>query len=445
MTAANAGGEVSQASFPLRPRLGWSVRTRLALILLAGLALRLALMPFGSFRSDADAQRAWATRLVTKPLDHFYAVNVPPDHLPGDMWLLYGLGQLYRWLAGGARFDERGFLLLLKLVPCLADVGVGLALFLLANALASPRAGLWAAAVYECSPASLFLSAIWGQWDALSTMLALLALWATVARRPAWALPLLAYAACVKPVFGALLPLLLLAGWFERDPTRSRRAKWRSLVVGALAAWGLLLALCLPFGVGVPPFDATTSLRARLAWAWESNGSRVSYNAFNLWRTPLLRGHALDSELGWFGWSLETWGQLLTLAVYLVILGVYARDRTRRGLLWAALATMLTLAMLPTRSHERYPLPAVALALLLAALDGRAAARWLAGLLSLTFFVNLYWSYGLANDAPRMHWTYATHAVGYVVASLNVALLGLALAQGPWRVARVQSQATNDR
>jgi hypothetical protein len=439
MTAAKAGGEVTQAAFPLR--LNWSVRTRLALSLLAGLALRLLLAPFGSFKSDADAQRAWATRLVTQPLDHFYAVSVPPDHLPGDMWLLYGLGQLYRWLSGGLRFDHSDFLLLLKLAPCLADVGIGLALFLLASALASPRAGLWAAAVYAFGPAPLFLSAIWGQWDALSTMLALLALWAIVVRRPAWALPLLTAAASVKPVFGALLPLFLLAGWLGREP--GRRAGWRSLALGSLASWGLLLALCLPFGVGVPPFSADTSLRARLAWAWESNGARLSYNAFNLWRTPLLRGHTLDSELGWFGWSLETWGQLLTLAVYLVILSVYARDRTRRGLVWAALATMLTLAMLPTRSHERYLLPAVALAILLAALDGRAASRWLAGLLSLTFFVNLYWSYSLTNEAPRTHWMYATHAVGYVFASLNVALLALALWQGPWRAARVQSRATD--
>jgi hypothetical protein len=193
----------------------------------------------------------------------------------------------------------------------------------------------------------------------------------------------------------------------------------------------------------VPPFSADTSLREQLAWAWDSNGARLSYNAFNVWSTPLLRGHTLDSEAGWFGWSLETWGQLLTLGVYLVILGVYARDRTRRGLVWAALATMLTLAMLPTRSHERYLLPAVALAGLLAALDGRAA-RWLAALLSTTFFVNLYWSYALANRAPRMHWMYATHVVGYVSASLNVTLLGLALAQGPWRVARVQSRTTDD-
>jgi Gpi18-like mannosyltransferase len=356
------------------------------------------------------------------------------------MWLLYGLAQLYRWLSGGAHFEQHGFLLLLKLVPCLADVGIGLALFLVARALASPRAGLWAAACYAFSPAPVFLSASWGQWDALSTMLALLALWAVVARRPGWALPLLAYAACVKPVFGALLPLLLLAGWFAREP--DHRARWRSLVVGALAAWGLLLTLCLPFGVGVPPFSAGASLRAQLAWAWDSNGARLSYNAFNLWRTPLLRGHTLDSEAGWFGWSLESWGKLLTLGVYLVILGVYARDRTRRGLLWAALATMLTLAMLPTRSHERYLLPAVALAILLAALGGRAA-RWLAVLLSVTFFMNLYWSYALANRAPRMHWMYTTHAVGYVIASLNVALLGLALAQGPWRVARVQSRATD--
>jgi hypothetical protein len=50
----------------------------------------------------------------------------------------------------------------------------------------------------------------------------------------------------------------------------------------------------------------------------------------------------------------------------------------------------------------------------------------------------------VAYAEPKATWMYATHAVGYVVASLNVALLGLALAQGPWRVARVQSPTIDD-
>jgi hypothetical protein len=230
--------------------------------------------------------------------------------------------------------------------------------------------------------------------------------------------------------------LCLLAGWLA--PRDAPRASWRSLVAGALAAWAVVLTLCLPFGVGVPPFSGQTSLRSRLAWSWNSNGKLTSYNAFNLWRTPFLRGHTLDNEVGWFGWSLQSWGKLLAATVYLLIVMLYARERSRRGLVWAVLATMLTLALLPTRSHERYLFPALTLALLLAALRGSAVERWVAALLSLTLFINLYWTYGLTYHAPQTHWMYSTHAVGYCVSLLNLALLVAVMATGPWRVARIQ-------
>jgi Gpi18-like mannosyltransferase len=395
-----------------------SARARLACVLASGLAVRLALTPFGSFKGDEAILRQWADQLASRPLNQFYVAKVPPDHLPGDMWVLWLLAHGFQFVTGSLPAHAPSFDYLLKLVPCVADVAIGLALYGIARELADERAGLGAATCWTLNPGPIFLGAIWGQWDALATLAMLAALWAAIARRPGWALPALTYAALVKPLCGALLPFVLIVGWLPRG---RERGTWRELAWGALAAYGLLVVLCLPLGVGVPPFASHSSLRARLAWARDSNGSRVTYNAFNLWFLLAARGHVHDGEHGWFGWTLGAWGLLLVGVSWLAILAVLARRRDTTTLIWASLTLQLALFVLPTRMHERYLFPAVALATLLAVIAPQV--RWAAALLALNFAINLYWVYGRYYHAPQAAWMYSTHAVGYGVAALNLLLL----------------------
>ena len=179
---------------------------RLIALLGIGLAVRLALLPVGAYGYDLTLMQSWAERLVTRPLVRFYASPEVVDHLPGDLWLLWLLGRAMDLIAPGALVPQ----IALKLVPTLADVGIGVFLFLLGRRLAGPDAGLLAAALFVLNPASIFLTAIWGQWDSVSAALALIAVWLVVRGDPAWALPPLAWAALIKPPFAALVPLVFL-------------------------------------------------------------------------------------------------------------------------------------------------------------------------------------------------------------------------------------------
>ena len=151
----------------------WQVNRRLIALLGIGLAVRLALLPVGAYGYDLTLMQSWAERLVTRPLVRFYASPEVVDHLPGDLWLLWLLGRAMDLIAPGALVPQ----IALKLVPTLADVGIGVFLFLLGRRLAGPDAGLLAAALFVLNPASIFLTAIWGQWDSVSAALALIAVW----------------------------------------------------------------------------------------------------------------------------------------------------------------------------------------------------------------------------------------------------------------------------
>ena len=123
----------------------------------------------------------------------------------------------------------------------------------------------------------------------------------------------------------------------------------------------------------------------------------ISANAYNLW--VLIEGRAMarqDHATFLAGLSYRTWGTLLLTAALALILIVFWRRTTQVMLLWAALATTFSIFMLPTRLHERYLLPAVALAVLCAAILPRL--RWPAILLSLTYFANLFLVYRMARN-----------------------------------------------
>src|SRR5215210_1915922 len=176
----------------------------LGTMLVAGLALRVALSPVGGFETDHTAMRIWADWLLTKPLSSFYSEGFA-DHLPGDLWILWLLGHLYHLVSPNSAVSNLP-VTMLKAVPALADTAAAGQLFVIARRFAGPAAGLLAAALLLFNPGPIFLAGIWGQWDAVSAAVALLALWLYLRDRPEWAFPALTYAALIKPPLAALIP-----------------------------------------------------------------------------------------------------------------------------------------------------------------------------------------------------------------------------------------------
>jgi Gpi18-like mannosyltransferase len=426
------------------------VRLPLVAILFGGLLVRLLLTPSAPFRGDAHTHRIWAQRLVELPLRKFYdatiitSTNDPRfpvnlDHLPGDLWFHWVIAHLYQRFGPGPGFGHDAYDIVLKLVPSLADIGISLVLFLIARLIAGPQAGLAAAAMYAFNPGPILLSAVWGQWDALSLLAALVALWLALRGTPEWSLPVLTYACLIKPQFILLLPLLAILWWRQavqphpEQPAATLGQRGMRLGLALVASLAVFLIVSLPFSVGVAPLPTSWTITGRLTYALEAYDS-TSLFAANLWLA--IRGSAAirPDDATFLGiLSYRTWGTLLLVLAFAVIIGLFWRRTSPTMLVWAALAATFSTFMLPTRVHERYLLPAVALAVLLAAVLPRLA--WLALGISATYVTNIGWIYYQTSRpfdpaAPRPpEWVMRVTSLANVALLVAVFVVGVRMAR----------------
>jgi hypothetical protein len=394
-----------------------------SLLLLLGLALalRLALAflvaPGQGHASDLRQFWDWASSLAATGPGTFYASTPSANYPPLYLYVLWGIG-----LTGEPA--------LLKLPAILADIGIGAVVFVLGVRYGGPRAGLVAAALFLFLPVSWYDSALWGQVDAVGTLVACLAILLLVRGWSEAALATALLAVLVKPQLaiglGVVLPVLVRrhllrpgSGPVPRLGPRTARLDRalgglltdqgpRRLASSAVVAGIAGLVVLLPFDLdtyappnltGLPVIGRVAGLAGLVARV-AGEFSVITANAFNPWALagspPLAESLARGDGRGWISDTIPIVGDLPAVLIGAAALGVVglvvaggllARD----GVLPITLGfTVLAVAffVLPTRVHERYLFPFFATASVLAA---PSAAR-IAGLtaLSLLATVNLH-------------------------------------------------------
>ncbi|MBA2276951.1 MAG: hypothetical protein H0W06_04235 [Chloroflexia bacterium] len=410
-------------------------------ILAFGLLIRVALVPWGAFEYDIGAMREWTRQLVSAPLAEFYAaeMEVPPDHLPGDLWLLWLLGRGARLVAPGTDFTSDWYMAALKLVAVVADLLIGVLLFTIARGLAGSRRALIVAAAFVLNPAVIFVSAVWGQWDSVSMAVALAALLLLLRGRIAWALPVLAVAVLIKPQLALLGPLFVVYAVRRVLPATAPHIGLRTwlgglrrmlpaLVVGGAGSVLAALVLCLPFDVGLPGMPARWSILDRLAFAADRY-PLTTYNAFNLWALPIGTAEAPDDSVeALFGFSASQIGLGLLLVAFAgALVGTALIEDREFAVLWGCLAAALAVFLLPTRVHERYLFPALVFVVLAWGLAPRL--RWAALGLTLSGLANLYLVYAFWKPAiypAILHTAWSVRGIALV----NLAIFALVMVGG---------------
>jgi len=409
--------------------------TILTAILVLGLVLRVFIagvyLPLSGFAIDVGDFTAWGQRLASVGPGGFYESGYFSDYPPGYLYVLWLLGTIGGALAPIVGQDATGGLV--KIPGIAADIGVAWMLFAIARRwgdrlvertrwnIGGETLGIAAATVYLFNPGVIFDSAVWGQVDSVGTLLLVATIYA-LARGWTEAAALGAVLALlVKFQFAFLVPIVAIVGLKRHLLARSadpehhgRRDLLRvltSLATGVVA----VTLLALPFGMTIyaplpggdprgllglfPEADPVHSLVGKLGEA-ASTYTGLTINAFNLWRNPW---SGLGDTLHWgddttlafsVGDLAVSWQAVGTIgfaAVALVALWQVARRDDLRGVLVASLLLAIAFFVLPTRVHERYLFPALALAapLLLA---GRSWP-WIYGGLTLSFFANIYWVY----------------------------------------------------
>ena len=396
--AGPAPGERARAGEGARVRLR-DVAVPLGILLALGLALRLiiayVLLPGSGFKVDVNSFNGWAVELARNGPFGIYDRPIFIDYTPGYLYVLWGLGLVAQLLAGpGAGPGD-----MLKLPPIFADLGLAVAVFLLAADLgARRRQALLAAAVVLFVPVTWFDSAIWSQVDSVGTLVLLLAVRELWRGRDERAALLTTVAAIIKPQFGILIPLaavlILRRNLVTRPPGHGPRRLLSTTLVGLATAQ----LLCLPFGLTIVGL-LRQILDTAAGYPW------LTVNAFNPWALVTQDGAGLAQSGTWirdvtmpgadggagflvFGIPAIAVGSALLVGVIAFLAATIWRRDDRRTLLVALAVIAIAFFVLPTRVHERYLFPFFALGAVLLAVSPRWAGVY--AVLAVANTANLY-------------------------------------------------------
>jgi predicted membrane-bound dolichyl-phosphate-mannose-protein mannosyltransferase len=412
------------------------------LVLLAlGLAFRLIiayLLPGSGFKNDIGAFQFWANDLADHGLYGFYGRGFFIDYSPGYLYVLWLVGMVGN-IAGGVGD-------LIKIPPILGDLALGYLVWSMTKELGgSERTARIGAAIVVFNPITWFDSVVWGQVDSVGVVVLLLALRELWRDRPERAALLAALAAIIKPQLGILIPIVAVVvirrafwprggyGLDEEARQPSSTTSWERRTRGPVrvvttAAVGLLTLVLLswPFGLSLPGLAAQV-VKAAAGYPY------LSVNAFNPWalviqETPDGRQDSLAIDRAWVcdstilaagpqefrigpivipEWTIPATttdqcpdglllgafpaglvGVALFLLAAALALWLVARRPDRLTMLVGLAVLALAFFVLPTRVHERYLYPLVAVGGILAAVS----LRWrIAYLLSgAAMFANMY-------------------------------------------------------
>lgn len=384
---------LTRRRFAIRPTwLTLSPKSAVFLTVLAVLVCRIPFFASGIHGYDGYGMAEWTWALAEHGPGAFYAtgLDVPPDHLPGDLWLLWLLGWPIHALDPGFDFYASSWVLVLKTIATLGDLVIALALLLGGSRLVTPRLGMMLALAFALNPAAIMISAVWGQWDSLSMAAVMVGLLVLGRGRLPLATVLLVFACLVKPQLAILWPgVAIYVARTSLSGIDWRRWPWRRLAATVAAGVATFYALCVPFGVSLLGIWTPWSIGDRLAFAMDRYQS-TTLGAFNLWMIPIGREVApLDSEMVIAGLTSREIGlSLLLLACGLAWLGAWRMANPDDGLLWSSVVTTLGFFLFATRAHERYLFPAMVLSFLLVLVWRRS--WWIAATLSLTLFLSVW-------------------------------------------------------
>ena len=379
------------------PIVSWSRTERLALaaVVVAGVLIRLVLLPTDGLRGDIDQFVGWAHALAVGGLGTIYSgTPVGP--------VAFGPVMAYVWailvavqpaLTTVTDSADPGIRALMKLPAALADLGLAaIVVFALRD---RPRLAIAGAAAILLHPAVIYVSAWWGQYESVFLLFGLGAVVAAINGRNGLAAALVAAALMTKPQ--ALAFVLPFAAWFWATGFASAGVRGGAMALLRAGLIGLvtLVVLWLPFLPAAGPLRYVEGLGM-----YQADVFRIlSLNAWNAWwlLQEAAGGHFLADDTAVLG-SLAPrhLGLIATAALSLVVAAAIGRAPRPKVLILGVTASVLVVFTFMTQMHERYAYAALIVPVLLLS-DRPARWWWLA--FGATFFLNLV---AAAPPSPRV-------------------------------------------
>lgn len=378
-----------------------NVLPKLIWLLVAAFLLRLFLIRFPyMFTLDVNTFRSWTDTIIKVGPTNFYS-NTWSDYPPLFMYFLWVWGLIQMPFTHSSLMSVEWA----KLPACIADIINGVLIFNILKGRVAIRSAFRTAVFYVFNPVVIFVSAVWGQVDAIITMMMLLISLTVLLN---WLIPaatLTAAAMLVKPQGLFMIPLVFMSMW-HKTPIK----KWPlAIAAGVATVWlGVLPATWNKLG-GWVPVGGGVFLPAALGqpffWLYaqmKSTGDNYPYstvNAFNIWMLPPPNETWKSDDRILFFLPHHTWGLILLVLAFGLVAWYLYRNRHSVSAFPFFLGGSVLLTsyyMLPTRMHERYIFPAIAFLALAAAFNRRLS--WIYWGWSATSFLSIAYIFYFYND-----------------------------------------------
>ena len=378
----------------------------LAAILLSAFLVRILLFPTLGCAGDMGAYVSWFQTAAEHGVRSFYSAVGWCDYPPFNVYIFWIFGSLAN--TSSAWGIDPNYIV--KLTPVVFDLAMVTLLFVFLRKYLTLKQSLVGAAIYAFNPAVIYDSAVWGQFDAIYTFFLVLSLMLAIKSKPKSAAAAFAVSILTKPQGIALVPLLIYLIY------RKNGLKNLLFSVGAFAA--TVFAVILPL-----EWDNPFTFLSNMYFGEFGSYSYNSVNAFNFW--GLFGMWRTDIGIFYIGWAL--FGFFVALSLYMLNKNSTVLRNWDFLAIYVAFMLLFAFFMWPTRIHERYLFPAVAMLALMFPLMKKTRVLYVG--LTATFFANLsyvlYWlNYSAYNNTGNID--ISGHPVVLIVSIVNIILFAYA-------------------
>jgi Gpi18-like mannosyltransferase len=379
------------------------------LVLVAALAIRIYFVPAPGYEHDIMHYKQWGQATVEYGVHNVYEKSIC-EYPPVFVYILKTVCSFYKVFY--PKFDEHTYLydFLIKAPSMLADIIASLGIFIFLRRKNSFKFSLIAMSAYAFNPVIIMDSAVWGQTDAISTLIALGAIFALINNRFALSWSLIIFGMLTKLQLVVLLPLIILI--------TLKRGGFSSLLRGLAASWCTYVIVMAPF-----LYFHKADLGFTRLFNTVGQYPFLSLFAFNFWWL-IGQGQARWlSDTGMFLnlWTYRTLGMLIFALFYVPLLSyLYKNEKDENAVFYSATMASFAYYMLPTEMHERY-IMLVFIFLLFTALKNRKLWIAYAALSFSTIFSLLYVLFSVYPfDYPHLPLFFKSVPLGIALSIINI-------------------------
>lgn len=389
----------------------------LLIILVLALTFRFATSQFG-FHDDIYSNTAWGEWINKNGPKGFYEARgwiYSSPTQPPLISLLYGFNLwLYGWLMyffasigviiatyhlaptkmlwffdfaqwfGNSMYGETPFkfgaLISMKLVAILADLALGVVIYLLARGRSS-KPWIWSVA-YLFFPFSWYVSALWGQYDQLSTLFLLLSFLLLYKRVFTLSVLLMFCAVQVKPTVLFLAPFYVFYFYHQKP-------QLKNYITSLIGISGLFILFTGPFvkDKSILPY----TFQNILPLIFNNDRYGLVNHAFNFWQMLAPSG-GWSTTFYLLGIPALIWGIVIWFMTTLIAALITTHDKSLKSLMLSLFLISTGAYLFMTGMVDRYLYSGAVFLIVLTAYDQRL--RRYCWLMLILFSVNLFYSWG---------------------------------------------------